>query len=124
MNAADREGAGRTGAPSTVRHATPADAQVLVRLISLLAAHHGDRASVGVDSVIADLFSASPWATALVAEGGAGVVGYALLVRTYRAQFARRVMDLGSVRSGARRGAGSPAMAAAGRVSAGRWVGG
>lgn len=94
MDATDREGAVRTGASPAVRHATPADAGALVQLIGLLAAHHGDCATVTRDSVTADLFASPPWATALMADGDSDTLGYALLVRTYRAQFARRVMDL------------------------------
>ena len=75
MDTADRKDAGRMGVPPTVRHATPADAETLVQLIGLLAAHHGDRATVSVDSVTADLFVSPPWAIALVAEESAGILG-------------------------------------------------
>ncbi len=89
-----QEDACRAGTPPAVRRAVPGDAEALERLIVLLAAHHGDRATVGQDSLRADLFASPPWAVALVAEGDGGILGYALLVRLYRAQFARRIMDL------------------------------
>jgi len=77
-----------------IRPAVPEDAQPLTELIVQLAAHHGDRATTGVERLRADLFSASPWAIALVAERDGGLLGYALLVSLYNAQFAKRGMDL------------------------------
>ena len=77
-----------------VRAARPEDAEVLQTLITLLAAHHGDTASVDAATLRADLFGPQPWAKAIVAEGAGTLLGYALLVRLYRAQFTRRSLDL------------------------------
>ena len=77
-----------------IRPAVPDDAQTLTELIAQLAAHHGDRATTNAERLKADLFAASPWAIALVAERDGGLLGYALLVRLYHAQFAKRRMDL------------------------------
>ncbi|MET7246534.1 GNAT family N-acetyltransferase [Methylobacterium sp. EM32] len=40
------------------------------------------------------MFASPPWATALVAEEAGTLIGYALLVRLYRAQYASRALDL------------------------------
>lgn len=77
-----------------IRHAVPDDADALAGFINRLAAHHGDQATTDEDSLRADLFTSSPWAVALMAELNGCLLGYALLVRLYRAQFAARVMDL------------------------------
>ncbi|MFH6783560.1 MULTISPECIES: GNAT family N-acetyltransferase [Methylobacterium] len=77
-----------------VRHAVADDTRALAGLIDQLAAHHGDRATTDDNALRTDLFASSPWATALVAEGGGRLVGYALLVRLYQAQYAARAMDL------------------------------
>jgi GNAT superfamily N-acetyltransferase len=77
-----------------VRRAIPDDAEALAGLIGQLAAHHGDRATTDADHLRADLFASPPWATALVAEDTEKLIGYALLVRLYHAQFAARALDL------------------------------
>ncbi|MGX7708202.1 N-acetyltransferase family protein [Methylobacterium sp. Gmos1] len=79
---------------AVVRRAVPGDAEALAGLIGQLAAHHGDRATTDADSLRADLFGSLPWATALVAEDAGKLVGYALLVRLYRGQYAARALDL------------------------------
>jgi ribosomal protein S18 acetylase RimI-like enzyme len=84
----------RSGPSLLVRHAVPDDTTSLAELIVQLAAHHGDQATTDGASLRVDLFSSSPWAIALVAELGGNLLGYALLVRLYRAQFATRMMDL------------------------------
>ncbi len=77
-----------------IRPAIPDDAHSLAKLIAQLAAHHGDQATTSAERLKADLFAASPWAVALVAERDGGLLGYAFLVRLYQAQFAKRAMDL------------------------------
>lgn len=88
------EGPGATARTPLLRRAVPNDAPALADLIGQLAAHHGDRATTDAAALRADLFGPSTWATALVAEDGTSLVGYALLVRLYRAQEAARIMDL------------------------------
>ena len=77
-----------------IRHAVPDDADGLAELISQLAAHHGDQATTDADRLKADLFMSPPWALALVAMRDTNLLGFALLVRLYRAQLALRSMDL------------------------------
>ena len=77
-----------------IRHASREDASALAGLITQLAAHHGDQADTNEERLEADLFASPPWAVALVAEQDRKLLGYALLVRLYRAQFSRRSMDL------------------------------
>ena len=77
-----------------VRHAILHDAETLVGLITQLAAHHGDRATIDGVRLREDLFTSPAWATTLVAEQAGCLVGYALLVRLYCAHFATRTMDL------------------------------
>jgi GNAT superfamily N-acetyltransferase len=84
----------RSSRSLVIRHANPSDASALAGLITQLAAHHGDQANTDEERLSADLFASSPWAVALVAERDGGLQGYALLVRLYHAQFARRSMDL------------------------------
>ncbi|MGV8936100.1 MAG: GNAT family N-acetyltransferase [Allorhizobium sp.] len=77
-----------------IRSARPADLPDLNRMIAALAAHHGDAAEITPEKLERDLFGPLPWITALVADGGAGLIGYAILVPLYRAQEGRRGMDL------------------------------
>ena len=77
-----------------VRPAIPDDTHLLAELIGQLAAHHGDQATTNAEHLRADLFATSPWAIALVAERDDGLLGYAVLVRLYQAQLAKRAMDL------------------------------
>lgn len=77
-----------------VRPVVPDDVDLLEQLIVQLAAHHGDRATTNAGRLNADLFGASPWAVALVAEWDGGLLGHAFRVRLYQAHSARRVMEL------------------------------
>ena len=89
-----RKNSVHTSASSIIRRACPDDAEALVDLVHQLAVHHGDRATTDANTFRADLFTSMPWATALVAEQTGKLIGYALLVRLYRAQYATRVMNL------------------------------
>jgi GNAT superfamily N-acetyltransferase len=89
-----QDGSVRAPAAAIVRHAVPDDAEPLAGLIGRLAAHHGDHATTDADRLRTDLFASPPWATALVAEAAGILVGYALLVRLYRAHYASRALDL------------------------------
>jgi len=77
-----------------IRNARPADLPELNRMIALLAAHHGDAADITPAKLERDLFGPMPWITALVADGGCGLIGYAILVPLYKAVEGRRGMDL------------------------------
>ena len=78
----------------TIRAAKAHDLPELSEMIALLAAHHNDAAAMTPETLGRDLFSDSPWITALVADSGTGLIGYAILVPLYRAQEGQRGMDL------------------------------
>lgn len=70
------------------------DLPALQRLIAAFASYAGGVASIGTTQLVRDLFGAQPWATALVAESSGRLVGYAILVPTYRAHLGARGADL------------------------------
>jgi GNAT superfamily N-acetyltransferase len=78
----------------TLRVAKPRDLAELRAMIAALAAHHGDAAAITPEDLERDLFGAMPWITALVAEAGGRLIGYAILVPLYRASEGRRGMEL------------------------------
>ncbi|MBW6421172.1 GNAT family N-acetyltransferase [Rhizobium sp. XQZ8] len=78
----------------TIRSAKPRDLPALNEMIALLAAHHSDPAAMTPEKLERDLFGPIPWITALVAEAGSELIGYAILVPLYRAQEGSRGMDL------------------------------
>ena len=78
----------------TIRNAKPRDLPELNEMIAALAAHHNDPAAITPEKLERDLFGPMPWITALVADTGSGLIGYAILVPLYRAQEGTRGMDL------------------------------
>ena len=78
----------------TIRAAKRHDLPEVNEMIALLAAHHGDAAGMTPDKLERDLFGPMPWIQALVADGGDGLMGYAILVPLYRADTGTRGMDL------------------------------
>ncbi|MGG7517218.1 N-acetyltransferase family protein [Allorhizobium undicola] len=78
----------------SIRHARREDLVELNEMIGLLAAHHGDPSTTTVEKLRRDLFGPTPWISALVADGGEGLLGYAILVPLYRADEGRRGMEL------------------------------
>jgi len=78
----------------TIRKAVENDIPEIIEMIGLLAAHHGDVSEATADQLHRDLFGPAPWVMALVADAGAGLLGYALLTPLYRAQQGKRGMDL------------------------------
>lgn len=77
-----------------IRVAKPRDLPELNEMIAALAAHHGDASAMTPEALERDLFGPMPWIQALVADGGDGLMGYAILVPLYRAQEGKRGMDL------------------------------
>lgn len=77
-----------------IRNARAADLAELNEMIAALAAHHGDAAAITPETLERDLFGPMPWISALVADSGEGLIGYAILVPLYRAQEGKRGMDL------------------------------
>ncbi|AFL49301.1 GNAT superfamily N-acetyltransferase [Sinorhizobium fredii] len=78
----------------TIRCAKPRDLPELREMIAELTAHHGDVASLTPEQLERDLFGRTPWITALVAEAGGQLIGYAVLVPQYRAAEGARGMEL------------------------------
>ena len=78
----------------TIRAARAGDLQQILDMIALLAECHGDAAKISAADLDRDLFGPNPWITALVAEAGGRLIGYAMLVPTYRATEGLRGMDL------------------------------
>ncbi|MCF3638579.1 GNAT family N-acetyltransferase [Rhizobium sp. TRM95111] len=78
----------------TIRAARAGDLMQLIDMIALHAECHGEKARISAADLDRDLFGASPWVTALVAEAGGRLIGYALLVPMYRAVEGVRGMDL------------------------------
>lgn len=78
----------------TIRHAKRHDLPELNAMIAALAAHHHDASAMTPDILERDLFGDRPWITALVADTGSELIGYAILVPLYRAQEGARGMDL------------------------------
>jgi GNAT superfamily N-acetyltransferase len=77
-----------------IRHAKRHDLPELNEMIAALAAHHHDASAMTPDILERDLFGEMPWITAIVADTGEGLIGYAILVPLYRAQDGARGMDL------------------------------
>ncbi|MBA3040340.1 MAG: GNAT family N-acetyltransferase [Alphaproteobacteria bacterium] len=77
-----------------IRAAKPHDLPELNAMIAALALHHGDASAMTPEKLERDLFGPLPWITALVADGGEGLIGYAILVPLYRAEEGKRGMDL------------------------------
>lgn len=106
----------------TIRCAKQRDLPELRDMITELSAHHGDAAPITPEQLERDLFGRTPWITALVAEAGNRLIGYAILVPIYRAAEGARGMELHHP-SFARKAA-APALAATWsprRVSRRRW---
>lgn len=78
----------------TIRNAKVDDLAGLHEMITALAAHHNDPAAITEEALQRDLFGPVPWITALVADTGTELIGYAILVPLYKAQDGNRGMDL------------------------------
>jgi len=78
----------------TIRCAKPRDLAELREMIVDLSAHHGDAAPITNEQLERDLFGRTPWITALVAEAGGQLIGYAILVPQYRGAEGARGMEL------------------------------
>lgn len=78
----------------TIRAARTGDLMQILDMIALHAECHGDTAKISAADLDRDLFGPGPWITALVAEAGGRLIGYALLVPMYRAMEGLRGMEL------------------------------
>lgn len=77
-----------------IRAARQGDLQQILDMIALHAECHGDTAKISAADLDRDLFGVHPWITALAAEAGGRLIGYALLVPMYRAGDGVRGMEL------------------------------
>jgi GNAT superfamily N-acetyltransferase len=77
-----------------IRKARQTDAPAILEMVGQLARHHGDEPRASLAGLERDLFGPIPWVTALVADGGMSLLGYAILCRKYRAQSGERGVDL------------------------------
>ena len=77
-----------------IRAARPGDLPEINEMIAALAEHHGDAAAITPDTLERDVFGPVPWISALVADSGKGLIGYAILVPLYNAEAGKRGMDL------------------------------
>ncbi|MUO79367.1 GNAT family N-acetyltransferase [Agrobacterium vitis] len=78
----------------SIRNAQPGDLPELNEMIAALAAHHGDASDMTPQTLKRDLFGPMPWITALVADGGEQLIGYAILMPLYRANEGKRGMEM------------------------------
>ena len=77
-----------------IRKARETDVAAVLAMVGQLARHHGDEPRASSAGLERDLFGPAPWVTALVAEQGTSLLGYAILCRTYRAHSGERGVDL------------------------------
>lgn len=77
-----------------MRAAGAGDLQAVADMVSRLAEHHGDVATVTVSQLERDLLGPQPWVCVLVAEEAEAFVGYAALCPLSKLQFGQRGMDL------------------------------
>lgn len=67
-----------------VRRVEQPDLPDLLRMVSALAAHHGDTTRLSLETLSRDVLGDAPWLTTLVAEVGGSILGYATFFRRAR----------------------------------------
>ncbi len=77
-----------------VRRVEQPDLPDLLRMVTALAAHHGDTARVSLDTLARDVLGDAPWLWTLVAEVGGSLVGYAASCPPAQMHFGLRRMYL------------------------------
>ena len=70
------------------------DLPAVATLIAALAHHHDDRPGIDLAHLEDDLFGSTPWIHAIVAQQSGAIVGYAIMIPRYRAQFTQRGWDM------------------------------
>lgn len=70
------------------------DLPAVLEMVQALAAHHGDTATLTLDTLARDTLGEAPWLRVLVAEQNRRLVGYAALCPMARLQFGARAMDM------------------------------
>ena len=105
-----------------LRPARPGDAAAIAGLARALAAHHGDAPAATAESVARDAFGPEPWVHLVVAETGAGIIGYAALCRSVSLPFGQRhaeIRDLFVAPDHRGRGIGAALVADCARIARG-----
>lgn len=77
-----------------IRAAIEADLAEVLAMVQALTRHHDDMPSVTEASLWRDVFGPEPWFRVLVAEGAAGLLGYAATLPLARLGYGARGMDL------------------------------
>ena len=77
-----------------IRRAVEADLAELLGMVQALTRHHADEPRVTLETLERDVLGAVPWFHVLVAEGAAGLLGYAALLPLARLGYGERGMDL------------------------------
>lgn len=77
-----------------IRAAVEADQAELLLLVQALTRHHADEPKITAEALARDVFGAEPWFRVLVAEGEAGLLGYAATLPLARLGYGVRGMDL------------------------------
>jgi len=80
--------------PLSTRPVQRADLVQLCEMITALAAHHGDDATLNIDKLHTDIFGALPWIHVSVACDGDNVVGYHALCPLIQLQYCLRGIDI------------------------------
>ena len=77
-----------------IRAMTVDDLSEVVEMAQGLAAHHGDTATLTLETLARDALGPAPWITVLMAQSGDAVAGYAALCPLAQMQFGVRGMDM------------------------------
>lgn len=77
-----------------IRPVRRADLDALQKMITALAAHHGDNATLSLDHLHRDIFGAQPWIHVSVACIAEKIIGYHALCPLVKLQYCRRGMDM------------------------------
>ena len=80
--------------PLITRSATADDLPAVLPMIHALAAHHGDIATLTLETLAQDTAGPRPWITLIVAETDSALVGYAALCPLAQLPFGVRGMDM------------------------------
>lgn len=77
-----------------IKRAVADDLPQVLKMIHALADHHGDTATIDLETLERDALGDRPWVTLLVAKMQGDVAGYAVLCPLVQMQFAKRGMDM------------------------------
>lgn len=78
----------------SIRPLAAGDLPTLHQMVTALASHHGDTATITMDDLRRDCLGPHPWLHVLIAELGVGAMGYAALCPLAQMLFGARGMDM------------------------------